>query len=277
MTVFGVSDLVVRYGRHTAVDGVTLTVEAGAVVALVGADGAGKSSVLRALAGALTPAGGRVTAPPRTQIGYVPADTGVYRDLTTVENLAFAGSAYGLSGPDLADRIAAELDTIGLGTARARLAGDLSGGMRQKLALACAMLHRPRLLILDEATTGVDPVSRAEVWRGIARAAAGGTAVVFASTYLDEAVRAGHIVVIDDGRMLLSGTLSAILGGVGGHLTSLDHRPTDGWVYRRGTSFRVWDPHGDPADTQIEVDLHDAVTIASFAASTAGATAGEGP
>ncbi|HUG86859.1 MAG TPA: ABC transporter ATP-binding protein [Euzebya sp.] len=269
MSAFGVSDLAVRLGHDVVVDGVSFTVAPGEVVAVVGGDGAGKTSVLRALAGALAPAGGQIDRPDSTQIGYVPADAGVYRDLTTWENLSFSGAAYGLAGAVLEQRIAAQLQVTGLTDARDRLAGALSGGMRQKLALACALLHQPRLLALDEATTGVDPISRAALWRSIARAAAGGTAVVFASTYLDEAARASHIVVLDRGRMLLAGKPSDIIASIPGRLRQADRRPTKGWAYRRGATFRVWDPVGRREQSDVVADLHDAVTVAAFAASRA--------
>lgn len=266
MTAFGVRRLVLRYGAATAVHGISFTVEPGEIVALVGGDGAGKTSVLRALAGAAAPAGGHVMRPADTEIGYVPADSGIYRDLTTRENLAFAGGAYGLKGAVLAQRIEALLHATDLAPARDRVAGALSGGMRQKLALACALLHQPRLLVLDEATTGVDPVSRAALWRSIARAAAAGAAVVFASTYIDEAERAGHVVALDAGRVLVDGAPATIVASIPGRLSETAHRPEDVLSYRRGARFRVWDPAGRPEATTIPVDLHDAITVAALGA-----------
>jgi ABC-2 type transport system ATP-binding protein len=161
---WGVSGLVVRYGHHVALDGVDLEVPSGRVTAVVGADGAGKSSLLRALAGAVRPSAGEVRRPDRRHLGYVATDRGVYRDLTVSENLAFAGEAYGLRGADLEARIDATLARIGLVGVERRLAERLSGGMRQKLALAMALLHDPALLVLDEPTTGIDPLSRVELW-----------------------------------------------------------------------------------------------------------------
>jgi ABC-2 type transport system ATP-binding protein len=265
VTTSGVENLVVRYGRSTAVAGVTFEVEAGEMVALVGGDGAGKSTVLRALAGAVAPSAGRVLSPSEHEIGYVPSGSGVYRDLTTQENLAFSGRAYGLKKERLEKRIEAVLGATGLGDARHRLAGALSGGMRQKLALGMALVHEPRLLILDEATTGVDPVSRAELWRYIARAAADGAALVFSTTYIDEAERAVLVVALDAGRVLVAGSPKDIVASVPGRLREVGKRPKEGLAYRKGARFRVWDPSPAESDS-IRPNLQDAVTIAALRA-----------
>lgn len=268
MTSFGVRDLVVRYGRTTAVDGVSFEVGPGEIVALVGGDGAGKTTVLRALARTVGPAQGTVASPEKEEIGYVPADAGVYRDLTAEENLAFSGRVYGVTGTRLAERIATLLDATGLGDARNRLGAALSGGMRQKLALAMALLHEPRLLILDEATTGLDPVSRAELWRGIARSAANGAAVVFSTTYFDEAERAAHVIALDAGRVLAQGSPDDIVASVPGRITESRERPKEGLSYRRGAAFRVWDADGLHRGSSVRPDLRDAITIAALRART---------
>jgi ABC-2 type transport system ATP-binding protein len=262
----GVRDLVVRYGATTAVAGVTFAASPGTLVALVGGDGAGKSSVLKALVGAVPVAAGTVERPPAAAIGYVPGSSGVYADLTTQENLRFAGRAYGVGGERLRRRIDDLLATTRLTTARDRLAGALSGGMRQKLALACALLHEPELLALDEATTGVDPVSRGELWRIVTRAAARGTTVVFASTYLDEAERAGHVVALDAGRVLVQGTPSEIVATVPDQLREVADRPEGHVAYRRGRMFRVWDSAAGADGVAVRPDLHDAVTVAALRA-----------
>ena len=189
---WGCRGLEVRYGATVACQDVSFEVAAGTVAAVVGGDGAGKTSLLRALAGTVRPAAGTVRRPAERRLGYVSAGPGVWADLTVDENLRFAGRAYGLDPAELGRRIGSLLERTGLATARDRLAGQLSGGMRQKLALAMAVAHQPDLLILDEPTTGVDPVSRAELWRLLAASAAGGAAVVVATTYLDEAERAAH-------------------------------------------------------------------------------------
>jgi ABC-type Na+ transport system ATPase subunit NatA len=173
---WGVDGLSVRYGGRAALADVGFAVAAGSVAAVVGGDGAGKTSLLRALAGTVRPSAGTVRRPEDRRIGYVSAGPGVWGDLTVEENLEFAGRAYGLGAGRLRSRTAQLLERTDLAEARDRLAGRLSGGMRQKLALAMAVLHEPELLILDEPTTGVDPVSRVELWRLLAAAAAGGAA-----------------------------------------------------------------------------------------------------
>jgi ABC-2 type transport system ATP-binding protein len=264
---WGVEDLTVRYGNRVAVAGVTFEARQMAVTAIVGGDGAGKTTLLRALAGAVRPAAGTVRRPAAQRIGYLSAGPGVYRDLTVDENLAFAGSAYGLRGRDLAARAGALRERTGLQQARGRLGGQLSGGMRQKLALAMALLHRPDLLVLDEPTTGIDPVSRAELWRLLAGAAAGGAAVVIATAYLDEAERAGSVVVLDQGGTLLAGPpgeLVAAMPGVVLEAAARPERAREPW--RRGQRWRIWSPQGTtlPGTHPVSADLEDAVIVASL-------------
>ena len=195
-----------RFGRHEALRGVSLSVSSGAVTVVIGGDGAGKTTLLRALAGLLGPSAGTVRTPERRRIGYVSGASGLYGDLSVAENLEFVAAAYGMDMVGLlATRRDALLAQVGLAGVEGRLAGRLSGGMRQKLAFALAMLHEPNLLILDEPTTGVDPVSRADLWRLIARAAAGGAAVVGSTTYFDEAERAASVLLLDGGRTVAAG------------------------------------------------------------------------
>jgi ABC-2 type transport system ATP-binding protein len=266
---FGVADLEVRYGRHAhrpAVSGISFELAPGSLTALVGADGAGKSTVLRALVGVLAPAAGRVVNPGRRGIGYVSAGPGIWRDLTVAENLAFTASAYHLRPADADARTRELLDRTGLADATDRLAGRLSGGMRQKLALACALLPEPKLLALDEATTGVDPVSRAELWRLIAGAAAAGAAVVLATTYLDEAERAGTAVVLHRGRQLAAGPPDELVAAMPGAVWSVPDRPSAGSAWRRGRTWRVWTPDAQspPRGTPVTPRLEDAVIVATL-------------
>jgi ABC-2 type transport system ATP-binding protein len=264
---FGVTDLRVRYGAHMAVQDLTFTVPAGTVTALVGGDGAGKSSVLRALAGAIRLAGGGVRRPEQRRIGYMPAGEAVYRDLTVEENLAFSARAYRVRGSVAARRATQLLERTGLGAARGRLGGQLSGGMRHKLALAMALLHQPQLLVLDEPTTGVDPVSRAELWLLIAGAAAAGAAVVLATSYVDEAERAATVAVLSEGRPLLQGSPEEVIARTPGVVVDSAARlePVRSW--RRGARWRTWSPDGmiPPGAARAEPDLEDAVIVAELA------------
>ena len=161
---------------------------------MVGGDGAGKSTCLKTLVGLVRPQAGTVRRPAKERIGYVPATSGLYTDLTVQENLDFSAGAYRLPGRQRAQREQEMLERTGLAGVRTRLGGQLSGGMQRKLAVTLALLHSPDLLVLDEPTTGVDAVSRVELWRLISAAAAQGTAVVVATTYVNEAARAASVV-----------------------------------------------------------------------------------
>lgn len=263
---WGVSDLRVSYGRVVALDGVSLTAPSGQVTAVVGGDGAGKSTLLRCLAGAMTPSSGDVRNPPKELTGYLPASSGIYPDLTVAENLDFRAQGYGMPKRLAAQRAADYLERAGLAPAAGRLAGQLSGGMRQKLAVIAAMLHHPELIVLDEPTTGVDPVSRSGLWWLIATAAAQGCAVVLATTYLDEAERCASVLVLDAGVALGSGTAEQIVAAMPGSLRSSASRPGSEVAarsWRRAGQWRTWDP--EPGDGQALVpDLQDAVTVAAL-------------
>jgi len=267
-----VSGLTVRYGSRLALQDVTLTVPSGAVTAVVGGDGAGKTTLLRTVVGLVRPTAGEVRRPDRRDLGFISGTTGVYRDLTVAENLDFAARAYG-AATGSSGRRDELLERIGLAGFQDRLAGDLSGGMRQKLAVALALLHRPRVLILDEATTGVDPVSRAEVWRTVSGAAADGAAVLMATTYLDEAERAGWICLLDRGRMLLSAPPAEIVATVrdGMYVAPAGDTVPAQAAWRSGTTWRIWSPCGPPPcpggrATSAEADLTDAVIVATLRA-----------
>jgi ABC-2 type transport system ATP-binding protein len=268
--VWGVRDLTVRFRAHLALDRVTLDAPNGQVTGIVGGDGAGKTTLLRALVGTLAPDAGEVRRPDAGRIGFLASTSGTYPDLTVEENLAFAATAYGVPATEARKRAAEYMERTGLAAARRRLAGNLSGGMRQKLGVIRAMVHRPELLVLDEPTTGVDPVSRADLWWLIARAATQGTAVVLSTTYLDEAQRASWLLVLDEGRALLSGTPEDVIGTVPGAIRSVRDRPAGEEArraWRRGATWRVWTPEGQAADGSdgVRADLLDAVTVAALA------------
>jgi ABC-2 type transport system ATP-binding protein len=268
-TSFGASGLRLRYTAAVALDDVSLTIARGQLTAVVGGDGAGKTSLLRCLAGAVRPDAGEVRSPGSLRIGYLPASSGVYPDLTVAENLAFRASAYRLPGATAIERADELMTRAGLSAARDRLGGQLSGGMRQKLGVIAALLHRPQLLILDEPSTGVDPVSRSDLWSLIASAAADGAAVVLATTYLDDAQRASTVLVLEAGRQLAAGSPAEIVAGMPGTVVGSAARPAGAAgrrAWRRGASWRVWCPPGTsyPGE-RIQPDLQDAVTVAALA------------
>jgi ABC-2 type transport system ATP-binding protein len=255
----------VRFGARVALNDVSLDAPSGEVTAIVGADGAGKTTLLRVLAGALVPRSGTVQRPDAERIGYLASTSGTYPDLSVDENLQFAASCYGVSAHELRRSAGDFLERSGLAAARHRLAGNLSGGMRQKLGVIRALLHRPKLVVLDEPTTGVDPVSRSDLWWLIARAAAEGAVVVFSTTYLDEAERAGRLLVLDAGRTLTTGTPTEILASIPGTIGTAPDRPIGDRArraWRRHAGWRVWEPDGDcTKDGSVRPDLQDAVTV----------------
>ncbi|MGO9504146.1 MAG: ATP-binding cassette domain-containing protein [Streptosporangiaceae bacterium] len=277
-TGWGAEEISVSYGETRALAHVSLWAPAGQLTAVVGGDGAGKTTLLRCLAGVLAPGSGRVDAPSAARLGYLSAGSGTYPDLTVTENLAFRATAYGLAPGRARERAAELLDRAGLADMRGRLAGQLSGGMRQKLGVIAAMMHQPDLLILDEPTTGVDPVSRSGLWALMARAAAAGAAVVLATSYLDEAQRAASVLVLDEGERLAAGTPDEIIAALPGTVLGATERPAGlagQRAWRRGGRWRVWVPPGEsqPSGEPISPDLQDAVTVAALARELARATA----
>src|SRR3990172_3919411 len=201
-----------RFGRVAAIDGLSFDVRPGEVFGLVGPDGAGKRRLLRILAGVLdadegsaTVADADVRTEPellRQRIGYMPQAFSLYRDLTVRENLRFFAEAYQVPPREMPGRFERLLAFSRLGPFQQHLAEHLSGGMRQKLALACTMIHEPSVLLLDEPTTGVDPVSRREFWAILYDLNRRGTTVLIATPYMDEADRCTRIGFIFGGRLL---------------------------------------------------------------------------
>lgn len=259
MTDFEVEEVTVEIDGTTVLDDLSLTIPQGAVTAVVGGDGAGKSTLLRCLVGLRAPSSGVVHRPSKPQVSYMPSTSGTWRELSVAENMAFVGRAYAIEPQVAASRTEGLLAQAGLAAAADRLAGDLSGGMRQKLGFCMALLHVPLLLVLDEPSTGVDAVSRVELWRLIAQAAARGSAVVMATTYLDEAERASSVLVLDRGRSLLAGEPAALLASMHRAVVEVDESSAMSW--RRGGSFHEWIPDGPPAGSQRAVtpDLEDLV------------------
>jgi drug efflux transport system ATP-binding protein len=203
-----------RLGRVQALRGVQLSVAAGGLVGMVGPDGAGKTTLLRCIAGLYRADAGSALpgSAGQSQIGFAQQGFHLYGELTVQENIAFLGGVYGLERELLAQRARELLAFAGLREHRARRAGELSGGMQQKLTLVCALLHRPAILLLDEPTTGVDPVSRREFWELVAQLHIDGATILLASAHFDEVERCERVVYLDRGRIVAQGTPEQLRG-----------------------------------------------------------------
>jgi ABC-2 type transport system ATP-binding protein len=206
--------VVKRFGKTAkpALDSVSITIAAGKMTGLVGPDGAGKTTLIRMLAGLIDPDSGKVevlgraaTQTDRSRIGYMPQRFGLYEDLTVMENLRLYADLRGLPAGERTASFARLLEFTDLERFTGRLAGKLSGGMKQKLGLACAMIRTPTLLLLDEPGVGVDPVSRRELWRMVKKLAGEGIGVLWSTAYLDEAEKCDSVTLLNDGRCLHSG------------------------------------------------------------------------
>jgi ABC-2 type transport system ATP-binding protein len=201
-----------KFGPLTAVDGLTFDVQPGELFGIVGPDGAGKTTTLRMLAGVLRPTSGQafidgidVAADPeaaKTRIAYMAQRFGLYEDLTVAENLDFYADLYRVSKGERPARLERLYRFSRLGEFSDRLAGKLSGGMKQKLSLSCCLIHHPKILLLDEPTFGVDPISRRDLWLIVHEMVAEGVTVVASTSYLDEAERCDRVLLLDEGRAL---------------------------------------------------------------------------
>ena len=213
------------FGKLVAVDDVSLRVEVGEVFGVLGPNGSGKSTTIRMLCGLLDPSGGSarvvgfdVAKHPeavKARIGYMTQRFSLYEDLTVRENLAFYAAIYGVPWRGRRARINEVIERTGLGDRRRQLAGTLSGGWKQRLALACSTIHEPPLLFLDEPTAGVDPVSRREFWERIHAIASLGTTVVVTTHYMDEAERCHRLAFIFRGRVLQTGQPDEVVAARG--------------------------------------------------------------
>ncbi|MBX3167715.1 MAG: ABC transporter ATP-binding protein [Candidatus Eremiobacteraeota bacterium] len=214
MSLLVVEDLVKDYGSVTALQGVSLALEAGEVFGLVGPDGAGKTSLIRIVAGLLQASSGSLRRSFTGTVGYIAQRFALYRDLTVEENVGFFADVYGLR--NYGARRDALLEQIGLAPFRKRLAEQLSGGMKQKLALCCSLIHEPGLLLMDEPTTGVDPVSRREFWSIVFHLQRQGLTVLSSTPYMDEAEQFDRIALLHEGRILRMGTPDEVKASVPG-------------------------------------------------------------
>jgi ABC-2 type transport system ATP-binding protein len=199
-----------------AVNALSFNVQAGEIFGLVGPDGAGKTTTLRMLAGIMPPDAGAATVAgfdvvrdpegAKHALSYMPQRFGLYEDLTVDENIRFYADLFGVKKTEREERALQLLQAAGMSEFRKRLAGKLSGGMKQKLGLVCALIHRPKVILLDEPTTGVDPVSRRDFWRILYELAAEGVAILTSTAYLDEAERCHRVALLDKGKLLFCDT-----------------------------------------------------------------------
>ena len=216
-----VSGLVKRYGGRAVVDHISMEVAAGEIAGFLGPNGSGKTTTIRMMCGLLTPdeGEGRVLGHDirteaekiRLQVGYMTQKFSFYEDLSIEENLRFVARLYGMPGGTVRDT----LEDLGLTSRRRQLAGTLSGGWKQRLALAACIMHKPKLLLLDEPTAGVDPKARRDFWDEIHRRAADGLTVLVSTHYMDEAERCHRIHYISYGKLLASGTVPEVVADAG--------------------------------------------------------------
>jgi ABC-2 type transport system ATP-binding protein len=220
-----------RFGDNVAVDGLTLDVRPGELFGIVGPDGAGKTTTLRMLAGVLPPSEGEgvihgvdVAADPegvKPFIAYMPQQFGLYTDLTVRENIDFYADLYRVPKTERPPRLERLFAFSNLGPFQDRLAGNLSGGMKQKLSLCCALIHHPKVLLLDEPTFGVDPISRRDLWLILHEMVEEGVTVVVSTSYLDEAERCDRVVLLHDGKVLALDTPQSLLDLLPGGVVSV--------------------------------------------------------
>lgn len=215
-----VKNLIKKFGSFTAVNDISFQIPKGKIFGFLGPNGSGKSTTIRMLCGVITPTSGegrvlgfdlyKETEEIKQNIGYMSQKFGLYEDLSVDENIEFYGSIYLLNKKELIERKQKLIEMAGLVGKEKSLAGTLSGGMKQKLALCCALIHEPKLLVLDEPTAGVDPVSRREFWKVISKLAATGISVLVTTHYMDEASICDIIGFIYNGDLITMDTPEAL-------------------------------------------------------------------
>jgi ABC-type multidrug transport system ATPase subunit len=234
-TAIEARDLTRKFGKLTAVDRISFSIRYGEIFGYLGANGAGKSTTIRMLCGILAPTSGTAVVagfdvnkdPEKIKrvIGYVSQRFGLYTDLTVKENLEFYGSVYGLDEAALAQRLKEVMRVAGLTDKQDQLAGELSGGWKQRLAVANGILHRPRLLFLDEPTAGLDPLSRRDLWELLYQLADEGIALFVTTHYMEEAERCNQLVILSHGRILRQGKPDDLKAQVQGTVLEVECRP----------------------------------------------------
>jgi ABC-2 type transport system ATP-binding protein len=255
-----------RYGRVEAVRELSLSVRAGEMFGLIGPDGAGKTTTIRMLCGLLRADAGTIRvlgldpvaehAALTRSVGYLSQRFSLYADLSVNENIAFFAEIHGMRGYDAARRRLLEMTQ--LTPFGGRLAGQLSGGMKQKLALACTLIHEPRLIVLDEPTTGVDPVSRREFWKLLSEFLSQGITIVMSTPYLDEAERCSRVALLHGGRLLAldaPGELRRALPGSLFEVIAPDHRAA-ATALRKMPSVVDVQTFGERAHVRIDPSAH---------------------
>ena len=227
-----------RFGERVALNAISATIPTGGITGLVGPDGAGKSTLLRLLAGLLVPEAGEIRVlgldpvregdALRQRLGYMPQQFGLYEDLSVQENLSLYADLRGVLEPERTPTLARLLAFTDLARFTARPAGKLSGGMKQKLGLACALLGTPDVLLLDEPGVGVDPISRRALWQMVRELAEGGMTVLWSTAYLDEAELCDHVLLMVDGEVRTSGTPADLMGAMASRCWLLEAGELDG-------------------------------------------------
>lgn len=256
-----------------AVHGLDLTIEKGQLFGLMGADGAGKTTTLRMLATVLTPTDGEIRVAGfdarthresvRAVIGYMPQNFSLYGDLTAEQNLSFFADINGVPRAEKRSRIEMLQAFTRLDGLSGRRAGALSGGQKKKLALACAMIHDPAVLILDEPSTGVDPVSRRELWAILGRVIQQGVAVVVSTPYMDEAERCHQVAVLHGGKLLTSGTPDALERALPFEVLEVRASPRKEMrrVVGEAPNILEWRPVGDGLRLAVAAEQADTVLV----------------
>lgn len=265
MSIIDVDNISKSYGPLKAVESFTFSVEKGEILALVGPDGAGKTSVFRSICGLIAYDTGKITIAGidvatefekiKPRLGYMPQIFSLYPDLSVEENLFFYAGLFGLDRAAFNEKKKILYEFSGLGPFYNRRAGALSGGMKQKLALSCALIHDPEVLVLDEPTTGVDPLSRRQFWNILKSLRGSGATIVVSTPYMDEVAIADRAVFIFQGKKLAEGTPSELVKKYSGRVYRLNMAPTyermeklariENLVSRRfGSTIHIYTPQG---------------------------------